>query len=194
MIKEKIILSTFSYYIDYRSCQFSAAPVLSLSPIRRRARERAREIYFILNAHYYFTRRRTTMVIPRQIITGFRFAPEFRLFFRVSAVLWRRLASAMGRLTINVAPVIKSREGNFIAATMHRRNCCAAIPKINHTRPFNHFDDINFENIAAIINDFFAYIRLKIRAWKKSISLNFRIYLSVLFSLTDTLLANWYDI
>lgn len=101
----------------HRSCRFSIVPVLfpSLpSPLdmsRRRARERAR-IYFVLNVHYYFTCRRTTMIIPRQIITGFQFVPEFRLFLRVSAVLWRRasLPQWEGRVVVNVASVTRSRE------------------------------------------------------------------------------------
>lgn len=100
------------------------------SPMRRVSKERERKsvcvcvckhVYVYLDlfhiklwAYYYFTRRRTTMVIPRQIITGFRLAPEFRLSsmllpfchaapHRTGSFPWQE-----GR-PINVAPVTTSR-------------------------------------------------------------------------------------
>lgn len=89
-------------------------------------------------------------VIPRQIITGFRPAPEFRLFFRVSAVLSRARHPRFRdrKAATNVAGNCFAR-GNFVATTgrqrqrfaVHRRNCSEngnATPRVPllHERPF----------------------------------------------------------
>lgn len=117
------------YYIDW--CQFTS--VLSPLPIRRWAREKeSARIFFILNVHYYFTHRRTTMVIPRQIIIRFRFAPKFRLFFRVPLLFCDVALLPRWDRSFNVAPITISHERKLYCGNNNRRNS-VAVPKMNHT-------------------------------------------------------------